>query len=79
VAISMDGKSRAMENIMVERLWRPAKYEEIHLKDYRNVTELIAALKVYFDFNNHERPHQSHGGPTPAEIDAGQGTLALAA
>ena len=30
VAISMDGKGRAMDNIMVERLWRSVKYEEIY-------------------------------------------------
>ena len=29
--ISMDGKGRAMDNIMVERLWRSVKYEEIYL------------------------------------------------
>ena len=79
VAISMDGKGRAMDNIMVERLWRSVKYEEIYLKDYQSVAELIAALKVYFAFYNHERPHQSHGGATPAEVYAGQGRLARAA
>ena len=41
VAIGMDGKGRAMDNIMVERLWRSVKYEEIYLKDYRSVAELI--------------------------------------
>ena len=34
VNISMDGKGRAMGNIMVERLWRTVKYEEIYLKEY---------------------------------------------
>lgn len=79
VAISMDGKGRAMDNIMVERLWRSVKYEEIYLKDYQSVAELAAALKVYFDFYNHERPHHSHGGATPAQIYARQSALALAA
>lgn len=79
VAISMDGKGRAMDNIMVERLWRSVKYEEIYLKDYQSVAELVAALKVYFHFYNHERPHQSHGGATPAQIYARQSALALAA
>jgi len=68
VRISMDGKGRALDNIMVERLWRSVKYEEIYLKDYQSVSELIEALKVYFDFYNHERPHQSHGGATPAQV-----------
>jgi putative transposase len=79
VNISMDGKGRATDNIMVERLWRSVKYEEVYLKDYESVTELVAALRAYFEFYNHERPHQSHGGATPAEIYRGDAQLALAA
>jgi putative transposase len=79
VDISMDGKGRALDNVMVERLWRSVKYEEIYLKDYESVSELVAALRAYFDFYNHERPHQSHGGATPAEIYRGEAQSALAA
>jgi len=79
VDISMDGKGRAMDNIMVERLWRSVKYEEVYLKDYESVGELTAALKRYFAFYNEERPHQSHGGRTPAEVYYGRARLALAA
>jgi putative transposase len=50
VRISMDGKGRAMDNIMVERLWRSVKYEEIYTKEYATVTELVSALRTYFDF-----------------------------
>jgi putative transposase len=79
VKISMDGKGRAMDNIMVERLWRSVKYEEVYLKDYESVGELTAALKRYFTFYNDERPHQSHGGRTPAEVYYGSTCLAQAA
>ena len=79
VDISMDGKGRAMDNIMVERLWRSVKYEEVYLKDYQSVTELVRALRVYFDFYNNERPHQSHGGATPAEVYHGEAPFTLAA
>ncbi len=79
VAISMDGKGRAMDNIMVERLWRSVKYEEIYLKEYQSVADLIKALRVYFDFYNHERPHQSHGDATPAQIYHGKTVLARVA
>jgi putative transposase len=79
VAISMDGKGRATDNIMVERLWRSVKYEETYLKDYESVGELIAALRVYFDFYNHERPHQGLGGVTPGEVYLGTTERALAA
>lgn len=30
IDISMDGKGRAMDNIMVECLWRSVKYEEVY-------------------------------------------------
>ncbi len=68
VKVSMDGKGRAMDNIMIERLWRTVKYEEIYLKEYKNVSELKAALKTYFHFYNYERPHKSLGGKSPADI-----------
>ncbi len=79
VRISMDGKGRALDNIMVERLWRSVKYEEIYLKDYQSVAELVAALREYFEFYNHERPHQAHDGLTPAQVYHGQSPLASAA
>ena len=34
IAISMDGKGRAIDNVMIERLWRTVKYENIYLKEY---------------------------------------------
>ena len=34
MAISMDGRGRALDNVFVERLWRSVKYEEVYLKDY---------------------------------------------
>ena len=68
VKISMDGKGRAMDNIMIERLWRTVKYEEIYLKEYETVSELKAALQTYFHFYNNERPHKSLGGKSPADI-----------
>ena len=33
VAIIMDGKGRAIDNVMIERLWRTVKYEEVYLKE----------------------------------------------
>lgn len=68
ITISMDGKGRAMDNIMIERLWRSVKYEEIYLKEYASVLELIQSLKIYFEFYNTERPHASFGEQTPAEV-----------
>lgn len=68
VKISMDGRGRAMDNIFIERLWRTVKYDDIFLHDYAYVCELIAGLKRFFRFYNHERPHQSLGYQTPASV-----------
>jgi putative transposase len=40
VAISMDGRGRALDNIFVERLWRTVKYEDVYLKGYDSMTDL---------------------------------------
>jgi putative transposase len=68
IQISMDGRGRCFDNIMVERLWRSVKYEEVYLKDYQNAWEAEDGLDRYFEFYNQERPHQSLGNRTPMEI-----------
>jgi len=68
VAISMDGRGRVFDNIFVERLWRSVKYEEVYLKDYQEVCEVRSGLAAYFEFYNHERPHQALGYRTPGEV-----------
>jgi putative transposase len=68
VRISMDGRGRALDNIFIERLWRSVKYEDIYLKDYASVPDLDTGLERYFRFYNHDRPHQSLGYRTPAEV-----------
>jgi len=68
IRISMDGQGCVMDNIFVERLWRSVKYEEVYLHDYQAVPEAAQGLGRYFPFYNHERPHQSFDGWTPAEM-----------
>ena len=68
IRISMDGRGRALDNIFVERLWRSVKYEDIYLKHYETVPALERGLQNYFDFYNHERPHQSLGYRMPSEV-----------
>ena len=67
IAISMDGRGRALDNVFVERLWRTVKYEDVYLRDYADAAELQTGLQSYFDFYCHERPHSSLGFRTPAE------------
>jgi len=72
VRISMDGRGRVMDNIFIERLWRSVKYEEIYVRDYEDGTAARKRLAQYFRFYNTERPHQSLGNCTPAELYFGQ-------
>lgn len=68
VRISMDGKGRAFDNIMIERLWRSVKYEEVYLKDYVSVQDCRRSLAAYFQFYNHERRHQGLACRTPWDV-----------
>lgn len=68
IAISMDGRGRALDNVFVERLWRTVKYEDIYLNAYESVSALTHGLRRYFHFYCHERPHSSLGYRTPAEM-----------
>ncbi len=54
-----------MDNIFVERLWCSIKHEEVYLKGYATVPELLLGLAEYFVFYNTERSHQSLDYRTP--------------
>jgi putative transposase len=73
VAVSMDGRGRALDNVFVERLWRSVKYEDIYIRGYETVAELLEGLIRYFAFYNQERLHQSLGYETPAMVYRGIG------
>jgi putative transposase len=68
IRISMDSVGRALDNVYVERLWRSLKYEDIYIKSYENMSELIKGITKYFQFYNSERFHQSLGYETPDEM-----------
>ena len=68
VAISMDGRGRALDNIFTERLWRTVKYEEVYLHEYQTPKEARRELTRYLSFYNEERPHQSLAYRTPAAV-----------
>ncbi|OVE79785.1 hypothetical protein BVY01_01580 [bacterium I07] len=68
IQISMDGRGRVFDNILIERLWRTLKYQDIYIRDYQTVMELSSGLDNYFQFYNHEKPHQSLDNQTPATV-----------
>ena len=50
IAISMDGVGRAFDNIMVERLWRTVKYDDVYIRDYKSPVEARFGLQRYFEY-----------------------------
>jgi len=63
--ISMDGKGRWRDNIVVERFWWSLKHEDVYLRDYATVPALEAGVEAYIRRYNTWRPHQALGGITP--------------
>jgi len=67
ILISMDGKGRWMDNVMIERLWRSLKYECIYLHAFETSSQVRQGLKCWIDFYNTRRPHSSLDDKTPDE------------
>ena len=65
IRISMDGKGRWMDNVVIERLWRSLKYERIQLYSYGTVGELKSHVAEWMSYYNHERKHQHLDYQTP--------------
>jgi putative transposase len=68
IAISMDGRDRALDNVFIERLWWTVKYEDIYPKAYSDGHALYRGLSRYFDYYNKQRKHSSLNKQTPFEV-----------
>ena len=67
VRISMDSRGRWLDNVLIERLWRSVKYEEVDLHAWENRAQAPAALARYFAFYHGVRPHEALAYRTPDE------------
>ena len=68
VRISMDGKGRAKDNIVIERFWRSLKYNEVYLNYYNSPRETRQGVSGYIHLHNHYLPHQSLQNFTPVAV-----------
>ena len=68
ITISMEGRGRCLDNVLVARRWRSVKYAEVYLNDYGAVPEARSRLAAYFRFYNEERLHQALDYQTPATV-----------
>lgn len=71
VSISMDGRGRWRDNIIVERLWRSVKHECLYLTELATVHDLRRVLHNWFGFYNEQRPHAGVGYRKPMDIFKG--------
>ena len=65
IKISWSGRKRCYDNILVERLWRTVKYEEVYLHAYSDGWKAAISLARFLWRYCHVRPHSSLGGRTP--------------
>ena len=79
IAISMDGRGAWRDNVIVERLWRSVKYEEVYLHAYGAVSEARGSIGRYLNFYNSRRPHSSLAAKTPDQTYFDKLPLAMAA
>ena len=64
----MDGRGRWLDNVLIERLRRSLKYEEVYLKGYACGLEARAGIGIWPCFYNDGRPHQALDGATPMAV-----------
>lgn len=65
ISVSMDGKGRASDNVMIERLWRSYKYEYLYLWYPENGLALEKGTEKWMQYYNTKRLHTSLGNATP--------------
>lgn len=68
IQISMDGRGCWRDNVVVERLWRSLKYEEVYLQAYETICDAQEGVARYLTFYNQSRPHQALDGQTPDRV-----------
>jgi putative transposase len=68
IQISWSGRKRCYDNILVERLWRTLKYEEVYLRAYSDGWDAEIGLARFLWRYCHVRPHSSLGGRTPHTV-----------
>lgn len=68
IKISWSGRKRCYDNILVERLWRTVKYEEVYIHAYNDGWEAEISLARFLWRYCHVRPHSSLAGKTPYAV-----------
>ena len=62
IRISMDGKGRWLDNVVIERLWRSLKYECVYLNVFEGGGEARRGIGNWINHYNGDRPHSTLDG-----------------
>ena len=68
IQISMDGKGRWADNVLIERFWRTLKYGEIYLNYHDNIPALENGVHCFIERYNKFRPHSALGKRTTPDM-----------
>lgn len=68
IKISMNGKGRSIDNIIIERFFRTLKYNCIFINDFNNIKDLKEGINSYINKYNNQRFHSSIGYKKPMNV-----------
>jgi len=68
IEISMNGKGRSIDNIMIERFFRTLKHNNIYINDYKTIKELKVGIASYIHKYNFKRFHSSLNYKKPMNV-----------
>jgi putative transposase len=68
IKISMNGKGRSVDNIMIERFFRTLKHNNIYINDYKTIKELKHGVREYMYKYNFKRFHSSIDYQKPMNV-----------
>ena len=63
--MSMDGRGRCLDNVLIERLWGSLKREAVYLHELTDGAKAHRVIGDWFEHYNDERPHESLDSLTP--------------
>ena len=65
--VAFGGGAAWLDNVFIERLWRPLKWECVYLNAFDSARDRQAGIGAWMDYYNRERTHSSLGDLTPSE------------
>jgi len=68
IQISMNGRGRSIDNIVIERFFRTLKHGNIYISDYQSIKELKEGVKAYMYKYNFKRFHSAIGYQKPMNM-----------